>query len=232
MKRLIDILACPDCRSPLVRQGDQLVCGLGGHIFPLVNGVPILFPGGKFKDIQHEDPLTIWPDYSRWVHRNLLRSLPDETIVVDLGSSNIAIDDPCIIRVDVKLTPFVDVVADAHALPFREESLDFIMSMAVLEHLHNPFQAGEEMFRVLKRGGTSTPIRILFSPTTGIPITTSTQPSTVWTRYFPYSPRSAPGCHPIKCPRTPWKTCCRSIYTISVRPIIRKSPSCIRFRRS
>ena len=151
MKRLIDILACPDCRSPLVRQGDQLVCGLGGHIFPLVNGVPILFPGGKFKDIQHEDPLTIWPDYSRWVHRNLLRSLPDETIVVDLGSSNIAIDDPCIIRVDVKLTPFVDVVADAHALPFREESLDFIMSMAVLEHLHNPFQAGEEMFRVLKR---------------------------------------------------------------------------------
>jgi SAM-dependent methyltransferase len=40
-----------------------------------------------------------------------------------------------------------------HALPFRDESVDYVLSLAVLEHLRNPFTAGQEMFRVLRRGG-------------------------------------------------------------------------------
>lgn len=47
-----------------------------------------------------------------------------------------------------------DLLADAHALPFCTESFDFVFSFAVLEHLHNPFLALNEIGRVLKPGGT------------------------------------------------------------------------------
>jgi SAM-dependent methyltransferase len=44
------------------------------------------------------------------------------------------------------------VLADAHALPFKDESFDFIISFAVLEHIRHPLVAMREAHRVLKRG--------------------------------------------------------------------------------
>jgi len=64
-----------------------------------------------------------------------------------------ALDDPCIIRMDVKLGPYVDIVGDAHALPFLPESIDYILSLAVFEHLRNPFLAAQEIYATLKDGG-------------------------------------------------------------------------------
>ena len=44
------------------------------------------------------------------------------------------------------------ILADAHALPFADQSFDFVMSLAVLEHLRNPLVAMQECFRVMKPG--------------------------------------------------------------------------------
>jgi SAM-dependent methyltransferase len=46
-----------------------------------------------------------------------------------------------------------DFLADAHAIPFADSSLDCVFSYAVFEHLHNPFVALQEVWRVLKPGG-------------------------------------------------------------------------------
>lgn len=46
-----------------------------------------------------------------------------------------------------------DILADAHAIPFKNGTFDCILSYAVLEHLHNPFVALTEIERVLKPGG-------------------------------------------------------------------------------
>jgi SAM-dependent methyltransferase len=50
-------------------------------------------------------------------------------------------------------SPQADLLADAHAIPFRDGSFDVVLSYAVLEHLYHPFIAVQEVARVLKPGG-------------------------------------------------------------------------------
>lgn len=46
-----------------------------------------------------------------------------------------------------------DVLADAHFLPIRDESVDCVYAAAVNEHLACPLRAAQEVWRVLKPGG-------------------------------------------------------------------------------
>ena len=46
------------------------------------------------------------------------------------------------------------LLADAHSLPFVDESFDFVISLAVLEHLRYPPVALREVFRTMKPGAT------------------------------------------------------------------------------
>ena len=150
---LYDILACPICKSSIERTGNDLRCIQCGHEYPIVNGVPIMLSDGKDSSVEHEGVLTTRKGYDPWIHRMIIQSLADNQIVVDAGCGDMVLDDPCIIRMDIKLTPYVDVVGDLHALPFRPASIDFIFALAVFEHLRQPFEAAEEMYTVLKPGG-------------------------------------------------------------------------------
>jgi len=150
---LFDILACPNCKIHIKQQEDSLKCEKCGLSFPIINGIPVMFPDGSVPVIQHEADLQINESYNPWVHRIILQSLLDNQIVVEIGAGNMALDDPCIIRMDVTLSPYVDLVADAHYMPFLPESLDYAFSLAVFEHLRNPFQAAQSIYEVLKDGG-------------------------------------------------------------------------------
>jgi predicted SAM-dependent methyltransferase len=112
-----------------------------------------MFPDGSFPEIQHEAKMDSIGIYYPWVHRLVLQSLLDHQVVIEIGAGERAVDDPCIIRTDVRWTPHIDVVCDTHQLPFKDQSADFIFSLAVFEHLRQPFQAAEEIRRILKDGG-------------------------------------------------------------------------------
>ncbi len=46
-----------------------------------------------------------------------------------------------------------DIIGDIHKIPLRDESVDSIFCLAVLEHVEDPKVATSEMRRVLKKGG-------------------------------------------------------------------------------
>ena len=68
-----------------------------------------------------------------------------------LGGAGRAVDG--YVNLDLFAVPGVDVAADAHFLPFRDESFQRIECDAVLEHVRSPEQVMREIRRVLAPGG-------------------------------------------------------------------------------
>jgi len=58
-----------------------------------------------------------------------------------------------IVGLDVSVGEYTDIVADAHDIPFVDQSFDLIVIQAVIEHVIDPIRCVEEAYRVLKNGG-------------------------------------------------------------------------------
>ncbi len=80
----------------------------------------------------------------------LVRAHP-EKMFCNLGSGG-SKGGPNLKNVDGYAGPNVDIVSDLHLIPFRDNSLDGITSVAVIEHLREPIQSVKETYRVLKPG--------------------------------------------------------------------------------
>ena len=87
-------------------------------------------------------------------HRRLLEGCGDGR-VLDIGSGTAHIKEvrPNIISTDILSFPGIDIVADAHRLPFSDGFLSGIIMLDVLHHLERPIEFLKEASRVLRRGG-------------------------------------------------------------------------------
>jgi SAM-dependent methyltransferase len=87
-------------------------------------------------------------------HRRLLENCPEGSVLdIGGGTAHIKGFKPDIISADILSFPGIDVVADAHRLPFRNGAFAGLVMLDVLHHLERPIEFLEEASRVLKSGG-------------------------------------------------------------------------------
>src|SRR5262245_48296138 len=106
---LWDLLACPACHRRVRPRGDGLGCVQCGRTYPIVHGVPVLLP----EDTDAFPLDTTLPGrngYDPWIPRATMGSLPADAIILEIGAGNMQASRPNLIRMDVTLTPHVDVV--------------------------------------------------------------------------------------------------------------------------
>lgn len=91
--------------------------------------------------------------YAKW-YGQIGRALKQgRTLELGGGSGNMQEFFPDAISTDILFAPWLDAVIDAHALPFRDASLDNIVLFDVLHHLRSPAGFFREAQRALKARG-------------------------------------------------------------------------------
>lgn len=176
-------LVCPVSgqRLSLDPAGQRLVTPDGEHSYPMHNGqVPILLAdpaalaeyvtaSAKMNEEYSAEPnplslnvllirvqKLLVPDYRKRssveAAARIFDGQPAQALCLSIGGGP-GRCHPALVNLNVGPFPNVEVVADAHQLPYADGSVDAIFCEAVIEHLSGPAKAAQEMFRVLKPGG-------------------------------------------------------------------------------
>ncbi len=74
-------------------------------------------------------------------------------LILDVGAGYRPVYYSNVVNFEMKDYATTDVVGVAHRLPFKEGAFDGVISIAVLEHVKDPFRCAAEIARVLKPGG-------------------------------------------------------------------------------
>ena len=169
---LREILVCPGCRGKLLFSEASVVCQDCSLQYSVLQNVLVLImPDSPFQSqpVEPADSSSVngsarsWlrrllrpflgfnPPLTTWIDRTLFRYLnecTEEMLILNLGSGVGQFDRSIgpnfrMINPDVSIRRHVDLLADAHQLPFADQSLDAVYSNAVLEHVRRPWKVAE-----------------------------------------------------------------------------------------
>ncbi|MBN2701856.1 MAG: class I SAM-dependent methyltransferase [Methylohalobius sp. ZOD2] len=90
-------------------------------------------------------------------------------LILDCGSGKRDVDYRNVINFEIVDYPSTHVVGINEKLPFQDETFDAVFSLAVLEHVKDPFRCAKEIARVLKKGGTLYCVVPFLQPLHGYP---------------------------------------------------------------
>lgn len=76
-----------------------------------------------------------------------------EGMVLDCGAGSRKFYYSNVVNFEIARYPSTDVLGVGEALPFKDNSFDAVISLAVLEHVKDPWRCVTEILRVLKPGG-------------------------------------------------------------------------------
>jgi SAM-dependent methyltransferase len=83
---------------------------------------------------------------------DLIRGCKD-VLVLDYGTGRRDAYHANVVNYEIVAYDTTDVIGVGEVLPFLDDSFDAVLSIAVLEHVRDPFQCAAELARVLKPGG-------------------------------------------------------------------------------
>ncbi len=181
--KLYEKIRCPECgyEKGFKYNRKGIICENCQTKYKVINGTPILFSKESKKTLKIQlksrfgkqmideyskkksvlNYLKIFfkiPDlFYNLVDRKKLHKIftyneNPKYIVLNVGGGPTR-EDKNVLNLNIDLFPNVEVVADAHNLPFKSNSVDSVMIAAVLEHVQNPNKVVEEAYRVLKKDG-------------------------------------------------------------------------------
>jgi SAM-dependent methyltransferase len=117
----------------------------------MIRSVAELVPAPEAPSLRHT-PVNLGNPYPpRFA--DLLSSLPHDAIVIDVGGGDRCHTDSRVFNFEYMKFPHADFFGDGLHLPIASDSVDLIMSQAVLEHVPDPKRAVSELYRILKPGG-------------------------------------------------------------------------------
>jgi SAM-dependent methyltransferase len=129
-------------------------------------------------DLTLEEKRRIWAEKPalRAVYEDLFARLLERCAsggpTLEIGSGAGRIDEDraaSVIKLDVQIAPWLDIVADAQALPFRSGSFRNVIMLDVLHHLSSPRSFFEEIDRVLQEHGRLVLIEPAITPASWLP---------------------------------------------------------------
>jgi uncharacterized protein YbaR (Trm112 family)/ubiquinone/menaquinone biosynthesis C-methylase UbiE len=175
-KTLLKILACPECKNSVRLQKDDthLICGTCNLTYAISDGIPRMvgqevhqtsfdFYNAPDEERYGREELI---EFSEMIEKLLTRfsSNAAEEVVVDLGCGKGPLQGchPNYIGIDLSyysLKQYLDsaksIQADMEKVPLANESVDFVFSIAALEHISRPESCFAEVNRILKPGGVA-----------------------------------------------------------------------------
>jgi SAM-dependent methyltransferase len=104
--------------------------------------------------------------YQRW-YREIVSDLAKterKTLELGSGTGNFKEYYPNAISSDIEEKPWLDMVFDAHTMPFKNKELGNIVMIDVLHHLADPVAFLKEAWRVLCKGGRLVVLEPYISP--------------------------------------------------------------------
>ena len=90
-------------------------------------------------------------------------------LVLDCGAGLRHTDYAHVVNYEIVPYDSTDVLGVAEQLPFADGTFDAVLSLNVLEHVKDPFQAAREIMRVLKPGGELFAVAPFLQPLHGYP---------------------------------------------------------------